>query len=184
MLPWDTKQYLMWLMTTLAFGRGEEKVCLYMAGESGLHCWCRMKTFIVGAYSLLYLLNNNWSYVGARRLVCVYIWLKLLLSFLLISSIMTFFIPQPPAGYTIQWYRQPARPSYVPKMFIHLVYLIAVHFTFMENLYSNVHDQDHLSIPSPSFPWWPEVSWSHQSRNNPPLHFWSRPIWSPVILAA
>lgn len=49
---------------------------------------------------------------------------------------------------TIQWYKQPARPSYIPKMFIHLAYLIAVRFTFMENLCRNVRGQVHLWIPS------------------------------------
>lgn len=54
---------------------------------------------------------------------------------------------QSPAGYTIQWHKQSARPSYIRKMSIHLAYLIAVRFTFMENPCSNVHGQVYLSIP-------------------------------------
>lgn len=37
------------------------------------------RKFIVGTYHFLYPLNNNRSNVGGRRLVCIYIWLKLLL---------------------------------------------------------------------------------------------------------
>jgi len=75
-------------MTTLAFGRGEEKVCLYMAGESGLPCWCRMKTFIVGAYNLLY--------VPTRCHVLFMAGASSYQACLLVWKVMTFFVPQLP----------------------------------------------------------------------------------------
>lgn len=56
--------------------------------RSGLFRWCRTKGFIVGAQSLIYPRNTtvfprsqDWLHVRARRLVGVYVWLKLLLSF-------------------------------------------------------------------------------------------------------